>query len=130
MRFQSLVLATTLLFSMSSHAENLALEASLSQAAVDSLQEPIFTKQKLSSSTEKFLVITRDYGSGLELREAYIYRQSPTGQWDILAYRKTNSSRVMASLTDDCLKLAAKSGRVLLELPVEASGFRFDSQEH
>ena len=130
MRFQSLILVAMLLLSMSSRAENLALEVRLSQAAVDRLQDPVFSKQELSSGAENFLVVTRDYGSGLELREVYVYRQDAVGQWGIIAYRKTNSSHVVASLTNDCLKLIAKSGKVLLELPVDASGFRFDSKEH
>ena len=115
---------------MSAHAESLALEVSLSQTAVDSFQEPIFTKQKLASGDESFLVITRDYGSGLELREVYVYLQQAAGQWDMVAYRKTNSSRVIASLSGDRLMLSAKSGRTLLELPIETSSFKFDSREH
>lgn len=114
---------------MSSRAESLVLGASLDQAEVDRLQRPVFTKQELSAGDEKFLVITRDYGSGLELREAYVYRQTAE-RWDMLAYRKTNSSLVVGSFTGRQLKLVSKSGRVLLEVAVEPESFRFDPKEH
>lgn len=130
MRFQPLIFLIALVISMSTHAGDWALGANLSQAAVDGLKGPAFTKQELPYEDENFLVITRDYGSGIEIREAYVYLQNAEKQWDIVAYRRTNSSHLVASISNDRLQLIAKSGRILLEVPLKPFGFRFDPKEH
>ncbi|GGD36207.1 hypothetical protein GCM10007235_05240 [Pseudoxanthomonas indica] len=129
MRFESVIFALAMGASMNACAGQGAINSNLTQSDIDSLETPTFTKQELSSGSDEFLVVTRNYGSGLELRDAYVYRRGAGGQWDMIAFRRTNSSRVEGSLSANRLTLTAKSGKVVLEVPIEPSGFKFDPME-
>lgn len=129
MRVFGLAFAVSLMFPVSTWATDPALGESLDEDAAEKLPAPIFTRQKLATGDDEFLVVTQDYGSGLEIRKAYVYRRETAGRWNLIAYLKTNSSRVTANLAGRRLRLVSMSGKVLLELPVESAGFRSDARE-
>lgn len=95
------------------------LPFNLSVADLESLQTPIFTTQTVMAGSQRILLVSRDYGSGLELRDAFIYRWT-SDTWTLLAFRRTNSSRVTARVKARDLQLIDRSDTVVLAIPVDS----------
>jgi len=117
------------LVSEPSVAAMLALSATLSSEDVAELKDPVFTRQIVRVDSGEVLVITHDYGYGLEIREAYIYcRAGET--WELFVYQKTNSSKLTVTVTKEAIILVGKSGDPLMTVPLAALSAKFDKREH
>jgi hypothetical protein len=113
----------------SSHAAPGDLGYELTPAQVEALGVRSNLRQELDSPVGRILVLTRDYGSGLELREAYVYRWSGPA-WELAAWLRTNSSKVQGRVKGNHLELMSKAGKVLITIPLEALVASFDPHEH
>ena len=94
------------------------IQRHLSAAQVESLEWPIYTKAIVNTSKGKILLLTRDYGSGLEVRDAYVYRYA-VDQWELVAYRRTGNSTIDVRIRADMLELFSGNSTVLA-MPVES----------
>ena len=101
----------------------------LSTAEAAALKEPIFRRSELTVADTRLLLITRDFGPGLELRDAYLYCWAGDS-WGMLAYRRTNSSQVSMRIKSGALELVTKAGRIVLSLPVDSLAGKYDPKEH
>jgi hypothetical protein len=101
----------------------------LTVAQANALREPIYRHSELTIGPTRVLLITRDYGSGLELRDAYLYLWMDT-EWGLFAYRRTNSAQVSMRVTGGTLALVTKAGNTVLSLPVDSIAAKYDAKEH
>ena len=89
---------------------------------------PTFTRQILHSADGTFLLVTNDYGSGVELRDAYVYVwRHPV--WQLVTYRRTNSAELTGRITGDRLVIVGKSGKVAMSIPLGTVNPAFDGSE-
>lgn len=130
MRIKSLMLSAILGFSISTQAMAMSLSGTLDPDEFERLRSPIYTKEFVDVGGERILVVTEDYGSGLELRDAYVYRQDTDKVWVLVAYRRSNSSKIDVAIEKGRMKLRSKSGRELMAIPVSSFAQVFDGKEH
>ena len=112
------LVATVLMATATSASGMNEIPRQLSPAQVESLEWPIYTKEILNAPAGKLLVLTRDYGSGLEIRDAYVYRYT-ADYWELVAYRRTSNARIDARIREDMLELIVGNS-VILAIPVQS----------
>jgi hypothetical protein len=87
-------------------------------------QGPPYTKQTLTlPKGSTVLIITRDFGSGFEMREAYLYVGDGKGtdeSWRQFSYIWSGSPRITGELTNKDLVLKSADDKVLLSIPIES----------
>lgn len=126
----SVIAATSVaLAGYAAESERLPPGYDITTAQAAALGEPIFTRSELTVAATRLLLITRDFGSGLELRDAYLYCWTGDS-WGMLAYRRTNSSKVSMRVKAGALELVTKAGRIVLSLPVDSLAPKYDPKEH
>ena len=94
------------------------LAVSLSEADAAALQGPVFTTQILRSDRE-FLLVTREVGPGLAVRDAYLFVKDGAG-WARMAQLATKESRIEGTVTADAVVLFGESGQALMQIKLAA----------
>lgn len=117
------------LFPTSGFPTQLSLGQVMSADELDGLAAPIFSKQILDIGDTSHILVTRDYGSGLELRDAYLYR-SVESKWELILYRRTNSSRLTGRVEAGALEIVSAAGKVIDSIPINSLMREFDPKEH
>jgi hypothetical protein len=84
-----------------------------------------YTQQilKLPKGSASILIITRNFGSGFELRDAYIYMGgsgAKDDRWNQISYIMSGSPRITGELTDKDIILKSADDKVLLSIPIES----------
>ncbi|MFQ6312173.1 hypothetical protein [Lysobacter capsici] len=93
-------------------------ENHLSSKDVDDLSLPIYTKKIIPSDSGKFLIVTKDYGSGLELRDAYIY-QSVNEGWQLMAYKRTREAKLDSRISGKNIEVFSGVMEVILSVSID-----------
>lgn len=90
----------------------------LENAQLSSFEAPIYRQQllKLNGRLE-LLVLTRDVGSGVELREAYVYAKDEA-VWRLLAFRSATSASISAKVSQQQVELVGADGETILVIPL------------
>jgi len=101
----------------------------MSVTELDGLEAPIFSKQIIDVADTSHILVTRDYGSGLELRDAYLYR-SVDSKWELVLYRRTNSSKLTGRVEAGTLEIVSAAGKVIDSIPISSLMREFDPKEH
>ena len=94
------------------------LAAGLSEADAAALQGPVFTTQILRGERE-FLLVTREIGPGLVVRDAYLFARNGAG-WTRMAQLATKESRIEGAVTADAVVLFGESGQALMQIKLAA----------
>jgi hypothetical protein len=130
MRTKSIIFFLALLsLTLNSTASSVApLLGDLTTVQVDALAAPMYTKQELPLAVGKMLFVTRDYGSGMEIRDAYVYRWAGD-MWALVSYRRSSSASLTARIQGKNLEVLTKAGKLVLSLPTESLLPKFDQQE-
>ena len=118
-----LALAWVVLVSMSGLAAGQSdsgdgLATVLSETDAAALQGPVFTTQILRGERE-FLLVTREIGAGLVVRDAYLFAKSGIG-WTRVAQLATKESRIEGTVTADAVVLFGESGQALMQIKLAA----------
>jgi len=92
------------------------LRTTLSPEDIKSLDGYKFSKEIVESPYGKFLMITYDYGSGLELTNAYIYILKNDATWSLIAYINAGNSRLDGRINKDMIYFIEKSGNNLISI--------------
>jgi hypothetical protein len=100
-------------------AEVGALVFRMTPAEVEALTEPVFTKRELDAGGQRVLFISRDFGSGRELRDAYLYRFAGDS-WLLIAFRRTSSPKLDVGVSGADLHVTAKDGAVVISIPTDS----------
>ena len=93
-------------------ADPLELAIQLNDSQVEALRPPIFTKEAITTPTAQFLFITRDCGSGLEVRDAFIFRRSE-GMWGLQYYVRTSRPKLEAKLKGSSIEIRSDKGEII-----------------
>ena len=94
------------------------LAAVLSEGDASALQGPVFTTQILRGERE-FLLVTREIGPGLAVRDAYLFARNGAG-WTRMAQLATKESRIEGAVTADAVVLFGESGQALMQIKLAA----------
>ena len=112
------LIATVLMATAAWAGDASDIQRQLTLAQLEALEAPIYTKEIVNTPAGKILVLTRDYGSGLEIRDAYVYRYA-ADVWELVAYRTTSNARIDARIRAGILELVAGNAPILA-MPVES----------
>lgn len=118
-----LLWVTTLMAATPSIKENLSAEEARA------LPSPEYSTQELEVQSLRVLLVSQNVGSGLVLRDCFVY-QWRDSHWVPVVFVTTTSSEVVAKQVRDRIVLTSKAGKVLLEIPVGTLDARFDPKEH
>jgi hypothetical protein len=106
-----------------------SIAQSLSPEELRALPWPEYSTQELQIAGVRVLLVSQDVGSGLSLRDCFVY-QWRDAQWVPVVFVSTTSSEVVAKQIGGKVVLISKAGKVLLEIPIETLNAKFDSKEH
>ena len=120
MRAKSLMSAVSLfvfsgLVQASGNLESL-LQVRLRDDQLPGLESPSVEISRVHVRGKQFLYVTRDYGSGRELREVFLYRKSDA-YWDLDLFSRTQCDKVKAVVHGRHIKLLCH-GSVLFSVGV------------
>jgi hypothetical protein len=85
---------------------------------VDDLSPPIYSKKVIRSDSRKFLIVTKDYGSGLELRDVYIYR-GVNEDWQLMACRRTRQAKLDSRIAGKDIEIFSDTTEVVLSVSID-----------
>lgn len=90
----------------------------LSSKDVNGLSLPVYSKKIIRSDSSEFLVITKDYGSGLELRDVYIYR-GVNREWELMIYKRTRQAKLDSRISGKNIEIFSGAMEVVLSVSLD-----------
>lgn len=101
----------------------------LTETAANALDDVLYMRSTLDVGSKRIMLIARAYGSGLEIRDAYLYFWDGT-QWSQFAYRHAHTARITMRVRTSELELVTKTGKIILSIPIDSIASTYDPKEH